>query len=732
MPTSLSARDLRRRSREHRDSFLVDDVSTAASEDRPSCWSWVALAAAFLVQLVVPSILPAYGVLLIPLIEDHTISLFNSIWIPVIYISVWTFSEQLCRKAVDGRRNGKYIALTGVLVSAGGWATGAYFQKAPLRVLGWGIMGGLGTSLVTAQTEATLECHFPSRNGLVQGVQNLGAALGQFAMPLVMYGFLTLYGPKGAPLMQAGVVLHAALGAVLLVPPRAVKVEARWVGRPRSVSVIRETEELEIDEVINQLYDEGFTTAVKFVNDITELSRARDQGEVTGYVVELSRTPSNTSPTCSHHQPGFATLRIFDVRISDALLVGSDSPLLSLTGKSWKNPSMDDPDCDHFEENFFKPTGSPTSVCRRKNAFGVDILPEIPEEGEEDENSLGANETRTPLATNSLERTTGGLKARCVNEIVVGRRANGYKKRKFLRPVPKNKDNEVEQFWRVFVVNGDVAFDDENYIRRNDSFGSSVFDNNLTHTDITEVETEYHDLVQNTSANLSPCPSPISGSPLFSTKLPSSAKITVEDLSNLGEDSRKNSEVIGDGCRKLCRCCGPCSNCRNVLKNMTLACGWLMKSWSSSLKEAWRTPDVLSCLLLRVSIKLCPMGFVVLAPIAVRTHISESSVDEAVYTVTISGFSWLCFMALMPWFVGMDPRRRKYLYSTGCFIASAGLYRQGASLATGFKVIQESLGIWNVPIIAGILDESAWATRVALRAVSHFSRYFRLYRGSRG
>nr|CAD7198863.1 unnamed protein product [Timema douglasi] len=50
MPTSLSARDLRRRSQEHRDSFLVDDVSTTASEDRPSCWSWVALAAAFLVQ----------------------------------------------------------------------------------------------------------------------------------------------------------------------------------------------------------------------------------------------------------------------------------------------------------------------------------------------------------------------------------------------------------------------------------------------------------------------------------------------------------------------------------------------------------------------------------------------------------------------------------------------------------------------------------------------------------
>nr|CAD7195383.1 unnamed protein product [Timema douglasi] len=59
-----------------------------------------------------------------------------------------------------------------------------------------------------------------------------------------------------------------------------------------------------------QLYDEGFTTALKFVNDNTELSRACDQGEVTGYVVELSRTPSTT---CSHHQSGFATLRIFYV-----------------------------------------------------------------------------------------------------------------------------------------------------------------------------------------------------------------------------------------------------------------------------------------------------------------------------------------------------------------------------------------------------------------------------------
>ncbi|XP_063224536.1 uncharacterized protein LOC134532130 isoform X2 [Bacillus rossius redtenbacheri] len=132
----------------------------------------------------------------------------------------------------------------------------------------------------------------------------------------------------------------------------------------------------------------------------------------------------------------------------------------------------------------------------------------------------------------------------------------------------------------------------------------------------------------------------------------------------------------------------------------------------AALGDALRTSHTLPALLLRVSVRLCPMAFAALAPVAVRTHISESTLDEAMLTVTISGFSWLCFLVTMPWFLGMASHRQKFLYSVGSFAAAAGLYLfsestshdqiilncviigigQGASLATSRTVVLDALG----------------------------------------
>jgi hypothetical protein len=104
------------------------------------------------------------------------------------------------------------------------------------------VLSGLGTSLVLTQVEIILHCHYPRHRhsaGPPLVIPQLGSALAQFSMPLLLLGFVSLYGAREALLLQAGLVLQGFLGAVTLSPPtKRHPPISRYHSRPRAYTFI--------------------------------------------------------------------------------------------------------------------------------------------------------------------------------------------------------------------------------------------------------------------------------------------------------------------------------------------------------------------------------------------------------------------------------------------------------------------------------------------------------------
>lgn len=104
------------------------------------------------------------------------------------------------------------------------------------------VLSGLGTSLVLTQAEIILRCHYPRRSsnsGPPLIIPQLGSALAQFSMPLLLLGIVSLYGSQEALLLQAGVVLQGFLGVVTLSPlaQRPTPI-SRYHSRPRAFTFV--------------------------------------------------------------------------------------------------------------------------------------------------------------------------------------------------------------------------------------------------------------------------------------------------------------------------------------------------------------------------------------------------------------------------------------------------------------------------------------------------------------
>jgi hypothetical protein len=116
-----------------------------------------------------------------------------------------------------------------------------YFKK---QELSGSPVPGVGTSLVLTQTEIVFGSRYPRhrhRAAISHLVPYLGSSVAQFAMPLLMLGFLSVYGTRGAPLLQAGLVLQGLVGAVVLrhwiqrTPPIS-----RYHSRPRAFTFVND------------------------------------------------------------------------------------------------------------------------------------------------------------------------------------------------------------------------------------------------------------------------------------------------------------------------------------------------------------------------------------------------------------------------------------------------------------------------------------------------------------
>jgi hypothetical protein len=90
--------------------------------------------------------------------------------------------------------------------------------------------------------------------------------------------------------------------------------------------------------------------------------------------------------------------------------------------------------------------------------------------------------------------------------------------------------------------------------------------------------------------------------------------------------------------------------------------------------EYAKIPYIFPSLLLQFTLRLCPMGFAVLSPLLVTRLIDDCTNEEAVFSVSISGFVWLCFLLVTPWCSKMSPNKYKYLFAAGNVVSACGLH----------------------------------------------------------
>lgn len=93
--------------------------------------------------------------------------------------------------------------------------------------------------------------------------------------------------------------------------------------------------------------------------------------------------------------------------------------------------------------------------------------------------------------------------------------------------------------------------------------------------------------------------------------------------------------------------------------------------------ECVSAPYFFPSLLLRLTMRFCPMAFAALSPSLAKTVIDGCTNQEAAFSVSVSGLLWLCFLLLTPWCSKMmTPSKCKYLFATGSVGAAYGLHRK--------------------------------------------------------
>ncbi|XP_075972243.1 uncharacterized protein LOC142974033 isoform X2 [Anticarsia gemmatalis] len=202
-----------------------------------------------------------------------------------------------------------------------------------LQPYAYGIMGGFGSSLISAQVDAVVFDTYDSRLGIIRGLCFAGQAVGQSLFPHIITALIEGYGYSHAYIVLGGIMLQT-LPAILL-----LRVEQRFM---RPVSFSR--------------YSDVAKTYAMFNNEVMV--------ENNYYSTEL--------------------------------------PLHDMGKKCWKSPSDDNLHREsEYTDGGFEMDGDivatitppPSPEEKRRNIFGVEILPEIPEESEDSESEGSESES---------------------------------------------------------------------------------------------------------------------------------------------------------------------------------------------------------------------------------------------------------------------------------------------------------------------------------------------------
>ncbi|XP_034825132.1 uncharacterized protein [Maniola hyperantus] len=338
----------------------VDERSQGAT------WRWPVLVSVIVLNICLPSLVLSYGVLWVYL-SNYDVSLWLGFTTPSIFVCTYGFTQCWFREAADswGTTNGyRVMASVGLLFVVTGLFVCAFIPL-HLQLLAYGVLGGLGSSLISAQVDAVMFETYDTRLELIRGMCYTGQAIGQSLFPHILFVLIEHYGYTFSYILLAGIMLQT-LPVILLLK----------VDDPRRSAYFTRYKEL----------SQAFIVCKNEIDKLNEF-------------------------------------------------YGTELQLHNLSSKCWKSPSDDNlhrlGDSDYDNGRVVETiTPPPSPEEKRRNIFGVDILPEIPEESETDEESDGEtnvniNKKRFSLAIKRLSTIGDSFDECIVNQVRRDSQSNG-------------------------------------------------------------------------------------------------------------------------------------------------------------------------------------------------------------------------------------------------------------------------------------------------------------------
>ncbi|XP_059061949.1 uncharacterized protein LOC131854804 [Achroia grisella] len=292
-----------------------------------STWNLPLLVSVVFLNVCLPSLVYTYGVLLVNS-ANFGVPIWMGLSTPTISLLTYSLTQCWCRDAADswgGTVGYRIMASIGLMLVVLSLLICAFIPY-NLHPYIYGICGGFGSSLLSAQVDAVIFDTYDINLGTIRGLCFAGQAIGLSIFPHIVTFFIDCYGYSYSYIVLGGIILQTLPAIMMLKIDETI--------RKRPASYIDKTYAIFNNEVI--------------VNGYTNELQLHDLGK------KCWKSPSDDN---LHRE----------ATISDL--------------------SADTSEYDQDNNSTITPPPSPEE--KRRNIFGVEILPEIPEESEDSDDNEG-------------------------------------------------------------------------------------------------------------------------------------------------------------------------------------------------------------------------------------------------------------------------------------------------------------------------------------------------------
>ncbi|XP_028163776.1 uncharacterized protein LOC114355244 isoform X1 [Ostrinia furnacalis] len=180
-------------------------------------WNWPLLLSVVLLNICLPSLVLSYGVFLV-----HSTELGIPLWLglstPAIFVLTYGLTQCWCRDAADtwgGPVGYRVIATVGLMLVVASLILCVfvpyYFQPCV-----YGVLGGFGSSLISAQVDAVIFDTYDTNLSIIRGICFAGQAIGQSLFPHILSALIETYEYSYSYMVLAGIILQTLPGIMLL------------------------------------------------------------------------------------------------------------------------------------------------------------------------------------------------------------------------------------------------------------------------------------------------------------------------------------------------------------------------------------------------------------------------------------------------------------------------------------------------------------------------------------